>query len=94
MLTIWKAPLNGVDEQTIQVPVGADLLSAREQGDGICVWYRCDPAQETKEARTILIRGTGHMNVPGAEAARFLGTVSLLSGRLIFHVFEQTKTVN
>ena len=86
--TIWKATLRPADEQEISVPVGAELLSAREQRDQICVWFKCYP-NETREKRTIRICGTGHEAPPFGNAWRFLGTVSLHGGDLMFHVFEK-----
>lgn len=86
--TIWKAVLAAEDEQTIEVPQGADLLCAREQHEQIAVWFRCDPRM-AKERRTIIICGTGHPTAPPAAAARYLGTASLLGGKLVFHVFEK-----
>lgn len=84
--TIWKVVLRPTGIQQIEVPAGAELLCAREQYGEICVWYRCDPSG-AKESREIAVVGTGHESPDG----RYLGTASLLDGRLIFHVFERTK---
>ena len=86
MTTIWKAELQPADVQQVMVPMGAEMLCAREQFDKICVWYRCDPSA-AKEPRTIAIVGTGNP-APGAEG-RYLGTASLHGGNLMFHVFER-----
>jgi hypothetical protein len=87
MTTIWKASLAVADEQEIEVPRGAELLFAREQGDCLAVWFRCDPSAP-KETRTIAIVGTGHV-APGKDCSRYLGSGVLLNGRLVFHVFEK-----
>lgn len=81
--TIWKIALRGADVQTIDVPVGAEFLCAREQRDDICVWFRCDPSQPV-EQRKVAIVGTGN---PAPADGRYIGTASLLNGSLIFHVF-------
>ena len=47
---------------------------------------------DTKETKTkdvtIIIHGTGH-NADDVDAAHFLGTVKLMNGQLMFHVFYQ-----
>lgn len=90
--TIWKTVLKATDVQVIDVPAGAEMLCAREQHDEIAVWYRCDPGAP-KSPRTIAIIGTGHP-APDVGDGHYLGTASLRGGALMFHVFEQTKTVN
>lgn len=84
--TIWKSVLGLTDVQEIQVPVGSELLCAREQFEEVCVWYRCDPLAP-KEPRKIAIVGTGHA-APNGDG-RYIGTASLYGGKLILHVFEQ-----
>ena len=86
---IWKTVLELTGgAQQIEVPIGAELLCAREQYEQICVWFRCDPTAP-KEKRDIAIVGTGH-DAPGNEG-RYLGTASLQGGALMFHVFERVS---
>jgi hypothetical protein len=84
--TIWKSVLKPQDIQVIGVPVGAEILCAKEQHNEICVWFLCDPS-EPKVTRQIAIVGTGH---PAPDDGRYLGTASLHGGSLMFHVFECT----
>lgn len=86
MFTIWKAKLEPKDEQSIEVPWQSEFLSAREQGDDICVWFRCDPRQPCV-SRKILIVGTGH-KAPDDRNAKYLGQAQLSDGGLVFHIFE------
>ncbi len=87
---IWKHELEKTDRQTIRIPRGAKLLSAREQnGDAVCVWFECDPNVEV-EGRDILIFGTGNP-IPKFQMCpdpRYLGTAVLMGGRLVLHVYE------
>lgn len=83
---IWKQTLRPIDVQEIMVPEGAEMLSAREQFDHICVWFRCDPTKQLR-SRKLAIVGTG--NPAPDSTGRFLGTASLSGGQFIFHVFEQ-----
>lgn len=87
MQTIWKTVLKPIDVQEIEVPVGAEMLCAREQYEEIAIWYRCDD-QAPKGRRTITIIGTGNP-APGFYTGRYLGTAALRDGQLMFHVFEK-----
>lgn len=87
--TIWKAALQPLGVQTVAVPVGAEILCAREQHEHVCIWFRCDPGKSI-EHRVIAMVGTGHA-APPPEQAKYLGTASLQGGVLILHVFEKTK---
>lgn len=86
--TIWKAVLEPSGKQEIKIPAKAVILTAREQGDNIAIWYLCDP-DAPRSPRTIYIFGTGEP-ITDASAMRHLGSASLKGGRLIFHVFEGT----
>jgi hypothetical protein len=83
--TIWKAILKATDVQDIDVPDNAEMLTARDQHEQLCVWFKCDPSQPTTKRR-IAIVGTGH---PAPEGARYVGTGFLHGGQLVFHVFER-----
>lgn len=87
--TVWKAVLRPTDMQKIMVPIGAEMLCAREQDGQICVWYRCNPSAPM-EAREIAIVGTGRPAPSGADD-RYLGTAALSGGALMFHVFERQQ---
>lgn len=87
MMTIWKSLLKPTDIQSIEVPIGAELLFAREQFEHIAIWYRCDSLAK-KERRDIIIVGTGHI-APSMQEGRYLGSAALFKGELIFHVFER-----
>lgn len=83
--TIWKKVLiAGPDVQEIEVPVGAEYLSAGQKRGAVCVWYRCDPKAE-KETRQLVICRT---NEPAPEAGRYLGTAFLHGETQTLHVFE------
>jgi hypothetical protein len=86
--TVWKQDLH-LGAQAIMVPEGAEMLCAREQGDAVCVWYRCDPAAP-REPRELAVVMTGAA-APPAEESRYLGSAHLRGGTLIVHVFERIK---
>jgi hypothetical protein len=81
---VWKVALKAVDVQEIEVPEDAELLTAREQNEQLCVWFKCDPTKRASKRRIVIV-GTGH---PAPEGARYVGTGFLMGGQLVFHVFE------
>lgn len=82
--TIWKATLEVMNEQIIKVPKGAKFLCVMQQHGLACLWFRCDPDSEP-EPRKIIMRGTGHEDVP---VEGYLGSFMLHGGLLVFHVFD------
>lgn len=92
MRKIYKYPLRVIDEQVVTLPFKHDILSVDVQllegREVIMLWAMIDesnyPAYKTVD-RTIHIIGTGHY-VPNVEL-KFIGTVQLQKGNLVFHVF-------
>jgi hypothetical protein len=83
-LRVWKFELRPY-HTFLSMPVGATVLSAGVQGDGIFVWALCDPLV-AKQTRGFVVAGTGEPIPPEYELGRFVGTVAV--GELIFHVWE------
>ena len=100
MRKIFKYPLRLEDKQTVTLPfehnvlsvgvqlVNEDFLGAPIVGEGIMLWAMIDennyPVHKTVD-RTIHIIGTGN-SIPNVEL-KFIGTVQLQKGKLVFHVF-------
>ncbi|MEI9479634.1 MAG: hypothetical protein WCO26_24110 [Deltaproteobacteria bacterium] len=86
-LKIWRWHLKYLDEQTLVMPGGAQLLSVQiGRGGTPCLWALCD-TDSPDESRTILFYGTG--NPIPEKPGRYLGTFQLGEGQLVFHVFEE-----
>lgn len=88
-MKIWKHyvswhEINGVVQA--QMPYGAEILSCGVQGDGVAVWFKCDPEQPMI-TRPLTIVGTGH-NCP--STLRFIGTVQHPEtvSPLVMHLFD------
>lgn len=58
MKTIWKYQLNRVAQAKIDIPIGAQILSAQMQDGIIAVWALVDPAAP-KQPKAFHIFGTG-----------------------------------
>jgi hypothetical protein len=84
MRTIYKYPLLILDEQEIEMPMGAGLMTVQMQHGQPCLWAIVDTLNPP-EKRKVLIRGTGHT----AEGlGRYISTFQMKGGELVFHAFE------
>jgi len=89
MKRIFKYTIEAKDAQAVVMPEGAEILSVQVQGGtgAICIWALVNPDPNIRRVeRSILIVGTGNP-VPD-DPGKFLGTVQLYAGELVFHVFE------
>lgn len=82
---IWKTILKVADVQDIEIPEDAEILTARDQMEQMCIWFKCNPNNPMTKRR-IAIVGTGHA---APEGARYVGTGFLHGGQLVLHVFER-----
>ena len=83
MKTIWKWTLQR--ETTIDMPLGAKLLTVQEQHGEPQLWALVDPDAKTYQ-RTFRVYGTGH-GLPD-DPGEYVGTFQMHCGTLVFHVFE------
>lgn len=89
-MTIWKYVFTD-NEDSFQIPCGAEILTVQTQNDGIggleqiCLWALVDPEQPT-ETRTFYAHPTGG-NL-GSRKQKYIGTVQMFAGKLVWHVFE------
>lgn len=92
---IFKYNLEVTDKQTLKLPPGSHILSVMNQRDNIVLYALVWPTEnkEVYEDVSIRIVGTGHdidFFIPAERFGggyKFLGTVSLHGGALMFHVF-------
>jgi hypothetical protein len=89
--TIWKFPLELTDEQFIELPADARILTVQMQRTGVlhaetpCLWAIVDPAAPKVRA-LVRIVGTGHL-FPDADRLTYISTIQMHDGGLVFHVF-------
>lgn len=81
---VFKYELQVMDYQWVAMPEGAEILCVQAQGGKPCIWALVNP-NNPEGARCFRVAGTGHLI---AETGRYLGTVQLMGGSLVFHVFE------
>ncbi len=88
-MTIWKFPLRTLGQQTVKMPMGAEILTCQMQGSQPCLWALVDP-EEQIENRTIFVFGTGH-KVDDKYRISYVATIQIDGGSLIFHVFQERR---
>lgn len=71
---------------TILLPEGAQVLSVEEQYGEIVLYALVDPGAPTNLVPFRLF-GTGHSIAEDISEHTFVGTVKLMSGTLMFHIF-------
>lgn len=86
MKTVWKFTIHPTDEQHVEMPRGAVILTASAQYDStIQVWARVDPDAPMVKRRVRVV-GTGHDASDTIDMA-YVGTAKMARDALIFHVF-------
>ena len=87
MKIIYKYPLKVTDEQTLELPYGAQVLCCQVQDGEPQLWALVDSKATPLVGRTFRIYGTGH-EVDHVGHLKYVGTFQQLEGRLVWHVFE------
>lgn len=86
-MTVWKFVI--ADPETpVRMPEGAEVLHVAEQRGQVCLWALVEPTARQVDRRFV-IAGTGHP-LP-AHRGRFVGTVLISGGALVFHVWEDLR---
>lgn len=86
MKAVYKYVLDPRSEE-VEMPIGAELLSAGFQGDHLCIWAKVD-TENVVMPRKFKVLGTGHeIPVELEEYLTFLFTCHM-NGGLVFHLFE------
>jgi hypothetical protein len=80
MRTIYKYDITATRRPAI--PLGSRVLSVGMQGQNLCMWIECNPAQPLY-AVSVFVVGTGG-TLP-SEAINYVGTVQ--NGPLVWHVY-------
>jgi hypothetical protein len=83
---VFKYVLPDDDEFTLPFPAGAKLLHLDCQDNEVVLWALVDPDAPT-ETRRFRLAGTGHP-IETACPLTHIGTVLLMGGKLVFHLFE------
>jgi len=93
-MKIFKYVLEVEPTQFIKVENLVKVLSVEEQQGEIVLYCAVDDKEDfyahTKELE-ILVVGTGHLREENFGLWHFVGTVKLMEGDLMFHIFWKVK---
>lgn len=89
MKTVFKYPIVEPPGSAIPMPAGARILTAQIQHGVLCLWAEVDTNEKRVEGRNIEIFGTGHEMPAGNRT--YIGTVQMMEGTLIWHIYERTN---
>jgi hypothetical protein len=84
---IFKYKIPVTDEVSLSLPKGATLLSVKEQDDRIVLYAEVNPDEAEMVQYDFRIVGTGHRYEFYRRFYKFLDTVEMYDGKLMFHVF-------
>lgn len=89
MITVFKYPLEPIDSQILDLPVGAKILTAQLQYGQLCLWCEIDTTQPVFP-RIFRIYGTGHAIIlpDVGSGLKYIATAQDLNGVLVWHVYE------
>lgn len=88
MEKIYKYELEIIDFQEFEMPIGAKVISAKEQNGKLCIWAEIDTRNNLTKSKQIAIVGTGNpINFSiGEYSYIFIDTVLMPNG-LVWHVY-------
>jgi hypothetical protein len=90
--SIWKFVLTPSDCQTIRMPPNSRVLSAQAQREEICIWALVNTDDTSRCDYHVWVYGTGCPVEEAAHQGRYVATVQLARGSLVFHVFVESGT--
>jgi hypothetical protein len=83
---VWKFELPSVITD-VQMPIGAEILDVQVRHGVVCLWALVD-INAPRTTRVFQYYGTGHTLEP--NPGRYIGTVQMSDGYLVFHIFEKS----
>lgn len=90
-MVVWKYPLDDDmlnDHMQIDMPAGAQILTFQMQGEVPTLWALVDPKVNAVEPRVFRFAGTGHDIRENRAILGYIGTIQMMGGKLVFHLFE------
>ena len=86
MQTIHKYPLSIIGVQDVEMPETSEILSAQNQNGQLCVWARVETDSPIIKRR-FRIFGTGHPYPVVDILNKYVGSVQMANGALVWHVY-------
>ncbi len=86
-MKVFKYVMEITDYVDLDMPSGAEVLTAQMQNGDLCLWAKVDE-NAPKEKRRFRIAGTGH---PLEGKHEYISTVFPYNDSLVFHIFEEVE---
>lgn len=86
MRTVHKYPVSLSDISTLDLPLGAEILTVRERGGDAFLYALVSPEAPT-ERRVFRVANTGEP-ISERNELRYVGTFRLRDEGLVYHLFE------
>ena len=90
MKTIYKYKVKPQETQEVEMPKGAQLLTAQQIDVNVWIWAIVDTEVTEKEMRRIAVLKTGQEITLPSDKLLYINSVQLGEGELVLHVFEYT----
>lgn len=87
MKVIHKLALSQTKKQTIEIPVGAEIIHFGVQGKSACIWYECTPDCISFTDEYILYAFLTGEYISLPPHSRFLGTALFDNGTFVLHYY-------
>lgn len=85
---IWKYEISP-GKHSIEMPIGAEILTIQTQKQVPCIWALVNP-ENKKELRHFEIYGTGHdIHLDMGIQRKYINTFQMWEGNLVLHLFER-----
>jgi hypothetical protein len=91
MKVIYKYKLEPLDLQTVTLPKGYEIVSAQMQYNDLFLWALVDKFAKEDEVVEIEILATGSPIPEYVGARKFISTVQMHGGRLVWHIFRRAQ---
>lgn len=90
MKTIYKYKVKRQETQEVEMPVGAQILTAQPIDVNVWIWAMIETEVEEREMRRIAVLKTGQEITLDTDQLLYINSVQLGEGELVLHVFEYT----
>lgn len=90
MKTIYKYKVKRQETQEVEMPVGAQILTAQPIDVNVWIWAIVDTEVQDKEMRRIAVLKTGQEITLNSDELLYINSVQFGGGELVLHVFEYT----
>ncbi|MCD6049993.1 MAG: hypothetical protein K0Q55_1396 [Verrucomicrobia bacterium] len=90
MKTIYKYKVKRQETQEVEMPVGAQILTAQPIDVNVWIWAIVETEVQEKEMRRIAVLKTGQEITLNSDQLLYINSVQFGAGELVLHVFEYT----